>query len=49
MAEKHPSADEGFGRLLSWAVGKKKVENTDSPTDRSVGELLSWVVGKRKK
>jgi hypothetical protein len=49
MSAKRQSADESFGRLLSWIVGKRRVEESESPTSDAVGELLSWVTGKKKK
>ena len=44
-----PSADEKFGDLLSWVVGRKHERPGRSKTDTAVGELLSWVVGRKRR
>jgi hypothetical protein len=49
MSARCPSADESFGRLLSWVAGKDKTASGGSSTDRAAGRLFSWIVGKKSK
>ena len=44
-----PSADDRFGEMLSWVVGRKHERPGRSKSDTAVGELLSWVTGRKRK
>jgi hypothetical protein len=48
MSRTPPTADHAFGRLLSWLVGRKVIEDAKSPTSAAAGRLLTWITGDKK-